>query len=220
MNFKQTLLGLGCLCFAASTAWGQGYAPPGYGYGYYQAGAATAEESWARGMSDVIRSAGEANLNNSAAAINYSEAQSMQMENQLQYTETYFEMRRINREARAAEQGPPVTAEQAARIASERMPDRLSVSQLDPVSGAIRWPMILRSDAFAEDRDAIDALSNDRAETGGSIGPDTYQELQTHIRSMQSTLKGMARDVEPDIYLSGKNFLDSLAYEVRFAATQ
>ena len=45
----------------------------------------------------VVRSAGAANLMNSEAAIRYEEARSRYFENRLQGTETYFEMRRMNR---------------------------------------------------------------------------------------------------------------------------
>ena len=68
--------------------------------------ASTVGESHARGMSDIVRSAGEANLNNSAAAQNWAQARSMEMENRLQYTSSYFENRRMNREYTAAERGP------------------------------------------------------------------------------------------------------------------
>jgi hypothetical protein len=41
--------------------------------------ASTIGESWARGMSDVVRSAGDANLSNSAAEINYQAARTPEL---------------------------------------------------------------------------------------------------------------------------------------------
>ena len=51
----------------------------GGGYGGYHA--STAAEGRLTGMGNLVRSAGEANLSNSAAAINYSAAQRNEIEN-------------------------------------------------------------------------------------------------------------------------------------------
>ena len=46
-------------------------------------------------MADVVRSAGAANLMNSAAAINVETARSAYLDNQIKFTNTYFEKKRI-----------------------------------------------------------------------------------------------------------------------------
>ena len=67
----------------------------GYG-GYYGGGVgSTAAGSAATGMANVISSRGSANLNNSAAAVNMTQAQSNEIKNHEQYTNTYFDMRRV-----------------------------------------------------------------------------------------------------------------------------
>ena len=63
------------------------------------------------------------------------QAQKQEIENRAQWTQTYFDMRAVNRAARAAERGPRPTMEQLARIAHEGIPAPLSPSQVDPVSG-------------------------------------------------------------------------------------
>lgn len=89
-----------------------GYGGGGYG-GYYGGGVgSTAAGSASTGMANVISARGSANLNNSAAAVNYTQAQSNEIKNHEQYTNTYFDMRATNKAARAAEDGPPPTAEQ------------------------------------------------------------------------------------------------------------
>ena len=76
-----------------------------WGYSYH---ASTAEEGIQRGYADVVRSQGMANLLNSQAATQYEEARKSYIENRMQATQTYFEMRRYNTEARKAERSTPL----------------------------------------------------------------------------------------------------------------
>ena len=94
--------------------------------------ASTVEEGAARGMADVIRSAGAANLMNSEAAKNYQDAQKKYIENRMQATETYFEMKRVNKEYRDANREAPPTQDQLIRLSKSRLPDRLGPTSLDP----------------------------------------------------------------------------------------
>ena len=121
-----------------------------------------AAEGAARGAADLVRAAGDANLRNSLAARNIEEARSRNLDNHLKYTETYFEMRRINQEQRAAEREKHrPDPEQLFRIRQQRKPTRLASDQLNPVTGDIQWPLLLREDAFAEQREQLEAcLSN------------------------------------------------------------
>ena len=105
-----------------------------YGGGYIDNKASTVGESYARGYSDVVRSHGMANLANSEAAINMTEAARRDMENRDQWTDTYFQMRQKNRDYRAAERGPRPSREDFVRIAAAGRPERLSPSQLDSVT--------------------------------------------------------------------------------------
>ncbi len=112
----------------------------GWGGGAYGAGT-TVAGSYMQGLSSVINAAGQANLANSAAANNWENAYSLDLNNRLQATNTYFEQRRINREATAEERGPRVTEAELVRMAKEAAPARLTASQLDPVTGEIAWPV-------------------------------------------------------------------------------
>ena len=114
----------------------------GYGRGYGGGGyhASTAAEGFQRGMADVIRSTGAANMMNSEAMINVETARQQYISNRLYGTQTYFEMRRLNKEARAAEAGPRPTQQDVIRYAQERAPNRLSTSEVDPLTGNIAWP--------------------------------------------------------------------------------
>src|SRR6266496_1264631 len=66
-------------------------------YGVYGGGhASTAAEGYANGVGNVMQSAGMYNLQTSEAAINAEQARSMNIDNNLKGTQTYFEMRKIN----------------------------------------------------------------------------------------------------------------------------
>lgn len=176
--------------------------------------AATAGESYARGLSDVISAQGSANLSNSQAAINLTEARSKQIENAQQWTNTYFQMRADNRAYRAQEAGPRVTSEQLFRFAKEDAPSRMSPSELDPVSGKLSWPVALKSDDFNKYRSQIEELYMKRA-TGGVLNIDERRQLSKSCVDLNDTLKAQIKDLPPPDYIAAKKFIESLAYEAR-----
>lgn len=199
----------------ASTAGAQGWW--GYGNPYYMDNrASTPAESYARGMADMTRAAGQRNLLDSMAAGNFEEARSLELDNRLKATETYFEMRRINSEARAAERRPPASSEVAFRRAQEVTPPPLTATQLDPVTGQIQWPRLLMQDRYAALRDEIDALFAERSDAGGSIGQDTFQQLITACNDLQAQLRANIRDYLPNDYIAASKFIQSLSFAARF----
>lgn len=174
--------------------------------------AATAGESYARGMSDVISAQGQYNLQTSQAAINLSEARSKEIQNAQQYTEAYFQMRAANKAYRAQEAGPRVTSEQLFRLAKQDAPSRLSPSELDPVSGKLSWPAALKTDDFGKTRAEIDELYAKRA-AGSVLSIDDRRKLSKACGDMTDALRAQIRDLPPPDYLSAKKFIESLAYE-------
>ena len=185
----------------------------GFGYGVYQSGhASTAAEGAMRGAGDLIRSGSVANLNNSEAAINMTEAAKRGMENRQQWTDTYFQMRDANRQYRAAERGPKMTMEQAVRLAQSGKPDALSPSDLDSVDGGISWPMMLQSPKYADYRAQLEGLFSKRAELGG-ISTDDYFMISRSTRGMLDQLKTEVRTAPPAEYMAAKRFIESLAFE-------
>ncbi len=183
----------------------------GWGGGYH---ASTAAEGYASGMGDVIRSAGQARMDSSQAAINYTQAQKQEIENRKQWTQTYFDMRRINREAREAESGPKRTQEDWIRLAQAGMPERLSPSELDSVGGQLTWPILLRKDEYAQDRAVIDKAFTSRATTG-TISPDDYASVQRATESIEGRMKKEIRNVPSIDYTTAKRFLKNLNFESR-----
>jgi len=182
--------------------------------GYVDNRAATPGESYARGLSDMTRSQSIANLNNSEAAINMTEAARKGMENRQQWTDTYFQMRDANRQYRAQERGPKATMEDAVRYAQLGKPAALSPSELDTVDGAISWPMLLQSPQYADYRAQLESLYAKRAEYGG-ITTDDYFQINRTTGAMLDALKTQVRNVPPAEYMAARRFIESLAYEAR-----
>ena len=189
---------------------GGNYYGGGGGWGGYHS--STAAEGRLRGMGDLVRSRGEANLANSGAAINYSIARRNQIENRAAYTNTYFEMRRANKAYRAAEKGPPPTMEQLVRYAQAGKPKPLSPSELNTVTGAINWPRALQADSFADQRASLEAAFGRRG-TRSVIGTEDYVLVRNETTAMLADLKKQIRDLPPQDYSNAQQFLNSLAYE-------
>ncbi|MFV1964183.1 MAG: hypothetical protein ACC628_02080 [Pirellulaceae bacterium] len=201
-----------CWISVAVTARAQ-YLDPFYAGGsnnYHHA--STAAEGASRGMADVIRSQGAANLMNSAAAINIEDARKKYIDNRLQATSTYFEMRRINREARAAARRPPPTQEQLVRFSKERLPRRIAPSQLDPLVGKLNWPTVLKMEPYKVYREQLDQLFAARAQNG-YLSPDQYMKAKQLTDQMMIDLRKNVRSYPSSQSIQARKFIQSLAYE-------
>lgn len=196
-----------CLCAGPVAAqWG--------GFGFNRGGyASTAGQAAAYGMSEMMRAQGYENLQNSEAAKNWQEAKTLDIQNKMRWTETYFEMRKTNRDARAAEAGPPVTQEQAIRMAKMSAPPRLGSTQLDPVTGHIEYPMVLQDDIYKPYREELNGLFAKRAATGGSIQYTEYQAIQSTVSKFVDALKEHVNKYPAGEYGRARTFLNSLAHE-------
>ena len=195
-----------------SAVWSQRYRDPYY----VDNRASTPAESYSRGLADVTRSAGERNLSNSEAALNYTDARSKQLDNDLKATDTYFQKRQMNESYTAAERRPRLSDEALFRVNKQRMPDRVSASRLDSVTGEIAWPFVLQDKAFDKHRAKLEADFAERAEKGGSIGPDAYLEIRKTTEEMTSELKKLVRKYPGTDYAQARKFIKSLSYEARF----
>lgn len=205
---KSAIGALALLIACSSWAMAQYY----YGGSYIDNKASTVGESYARGYADVVRSQGMANLSNSEAAINMTEAARRDMENRDQWTDTYFQMRQKNRDYRAAERGARPSREDFVRMAAAGRPEKLSPSDLDSVTGEISWPRALTRPEFASSRAELERLFAKRTAYGQSTWDD-YSKIDAGLKKMQAELKALVRDMPPSDYTASKRFLDSLAFE-------
>ena len=157
--------------------YGAYYQYPWGGYDH----ASTLSEGFGRGLGAVIRAQGEYNLNTSAAAINVSLARQQEIENRKRWTQSYFEIRDLNRQAFEADtkrlRGTP---EEWLRVAQAGKPKRLSPSELDIVTGEIHWPILLTARNYSDQRVELEKAFADRAYHG-------VLEAETFLKVLQLT---------------------------------
>ena len=134
------------------------------------------------GMASVISAKGDYNLSTSAAAINMTQAQKNEIQNRQQWTNTYFEMREVNRR-RGRPNADPRPRWNNWRIAREGVPKPLGPSQLDPVSGRLYWPSALQQASFDSRRGEVDQLFAVRARYGG-LGYSDQAKVRQIVDSM------------------------------------
>lgn len=185
------------------------------GFGGYRRGgyASTAGQAASYGMSEMMRAQGYENLQNSEASKNWEDAKTKQIQNRQLWTDTYFDMRKTNREARAAEAGPLITHDQAIRMAAMGAPPRLISTQLDPVTGHIQYPMVLQDDLFKPYREELDKMFAKRASSGGSVSFGDLQDIQTTVAKFTDALKEHVDKYPAGAYGQARTFLDSLKHE-------
>jgi hypothetical protein len=211
------VLALSTLAQAQTYVTGGGVAapmvPPAYYQSYPYTHASTFQEGVARGVGDVIRSAGEYNLATSAAAVNWTDARKRQIESDLQWLKTYYEFKDIKAQARAAELARQrVSPEEMVRFAQAGKPRPLSPRELDAATGKIRWPILLNSEEFAAGRNQVQKVFEDRA-YHGVIGAAEFVRVSHLADQMLADLKSQIRSVPADQYVEARRFLVSLAYE-------
>lgn len=180
----------------------------GYGFGahgYYRPFGPNGFE-----IADVIRAQSEANLVNANARTQNAVAYQLELENKLQTIATRLERRRINTETRFGHLHAKAEwrREQAALAKAAPSP------HVDPVTGAVAWPLILSTTHYAQARAPINAVFAERAQRG-AINPDIYQPMRDWIEKIQCELKTCSAHYEMNDYLDAQAFLRHLIDEAR-----
>lgn len=174
---------------------------------------ATAIADIVRGNAEFVRAEGERNLNDSQALINVKTANAMELENRMQATETFFEMRRVNRANREFEAGPPPTMEDIVRYAQMAVPPRLTSLQLDPDTGDIFWPRILTDSLYRTNRTFVQEQFHLRARARGSVDFAQYESLNAAMDVLKEKLRENVNKYKAGAYGEARTFLDSLLRE-------
>ena len=124
----------------------------------------TVAGSYLYGLGDVVRAQGEYNLNTSAAAVNMSEARRREIENRKSYVDAYFYTRRVNQRERDAQIAKQREFNQEwLRMHAAMKPKRLEPMELNPVTGKLQWPVVLRSSGFQRQCAELQKLFFERA---------------------------------------------------------
>lgn len=192
------------------------YRGPGYGGGYGGYGgygySSNPIEGARRGLAEVIRAKGEANVANADALLTYEETRSRYLDNKLKWVDTYWEMKRITE----AEQQKDIDKKRARRDAwrynRPRTLSRLNPNQLDPSTGKIYWPTGLQDPSFYNQTKKLDELFLIRAQTQSV--PGLQQDINVTTQAMKEELKTHIHDMTPHEYLEARKFIDGLNYEV------
>lgn len=160
--------------------------------------ASTAAEGYANGVSNVIASQGQANLNNSQAAINLTEARSNQITNQVDSVNAFWEKKEIYSQHEQQELAE-ITAKRNRYLARNAL-QSLTPEQFDRTSGQIEWPKVLEQSQYDEYRNTLTDLFQKRAYNGALTG-DQYMQATAASKDWRAML-GKQRDVYPAPILS------------------
>jgi hypothetical protein len=138
--------------------------------------AATAGESYARGVSGIISAQGQANLSNSQAAINATEARSNQIDNQIKSVNAYWEKKGIYEEH--VQQEMAVVEAKRERYIARRGSLDFAPEEFDRTTGTVNWPKVLQQTAYDSYRKTFDTVFHDRSYNGALTG-DQYVQANT-----------------------------------------
>ncbi|MEQ8789667.1 MAG: hypothetical protein RIC55_25455 [Pirellulaceae bacterium] len=174
--------------------------------------ASTLEEGVLRGWADLYRGAGDYNYSTSLANINNQQAYSLALDNSVKRAQAYFARREVNRQAKLQQHQRP-SAEDIARFASERAPERLAKYEYSATLGDLNWPAILNDSAYTTEREALDALFADRSLEDSGLGSANHRQIEQVSKRMAAMLKSRIRDYSPSEYSAAKSFLKRLERE-------
>ncbi|HET6883429.1 MAG TPA: hypothetical protein VFI31_24980 [Pirellulales bacterium] len=186
------------------------YAQYGWPYGGYYA--STAGEGYAMGMASMVRSAGMATLMTSEAAVNAQQAGSMYIDNTVKATQAYIDRQAMLGSYQASLRKPPPTAEQLYRMSQMGLPKALSAKQLDPVTGAISWPVVLRDEPFDSYRETAQKFFHEAVANPQSFTYDAYNQVQQAGSECLALLKSRIKDYRPNDFIEAKKFVEGLNY--------
>jgi len=173
----------------------------GYGYGY---------GNYANAMANVIRA-------QSQAAVNYEVARSKYIDNKQKWTQNYYKMREerqatLAREREASKHSP----ESLASAAKDAVPPTLGADALDPVTGHITWPDVLKGPEYTAQRSRLDELFELRAKT--SVGVGNYDQIRSVAMEITTKLRDRIEALPAKQYIAGRKFLDSLVQTAQMPA--
>lgn len=193
----------------------------GAAYGMWGGGgnfATSGAQAYDQGVSSILRAQGQKNVDDSQAAINFAQARQQDAIAREQQVQSYFERRKIH-DAWFAEQEAkkfhPSHADQV-HYAEEGLPKQLTASQLIPATGQIIWPDVLMVDDFTENRNKLQALYTERAQSGGGIGTNNHMAITKEITNFGNALRPFIQKWDTADYMAAKNFITSLGWTGRY----
>jgi hypothetical protein len=189
------------------------------GYGSYGSNPGTAAGSYLYGLGDVVRAQGEYNLNSSAAAVNLTEARRRELDNWKNYVDAYYYTRRVyqNELAEKTAKDRKYNEEWVRNHASMK-PQRLQATELDPLTGKIQWPVVLRTGGYEDQCAQLQKLFQERAKYG-ALSYESYQKVTKLTNAILADLRTNIRNYSSNDWLAAKDYLEKLAYEAGMPTT-
>ncbi len=173
--------------------------------------AATAGESYSRGISGIISAQGQKNLSDSQAAINATEARSNQIDNQVKSVNAYWEKKGIYQEHVEAE-NQQIQAARGRYIARRGSLD-FSPEEFDRTTGKVNWPRILQQTTFDPYRTTLDTIFHDRSYNGALTG-DQYVQANTAYNDWRGAILGQKSEFPAPIVQQMLRFLIKVKREL------
>ncbi len=195
---------------------GGGSSYGGGGGGGGSGGVATVDGSYLSGAAALAEGLGKYNYDSARAARQIEDATHEAIENRLLAQKSYYEARGLNKAQWLAEH-PRSTPEQLAQINQSRLPRRLTASDLDPTWGSIRWPAVLERPEFEKSREQFGDIFAHRSEERFGVGSAVYCRTQSLAHDMRKLLDEQRASMSQMEWIQAMRFIESLAYETRFA---
>lgn len=177
--------------------------------------AATAGESYARGVSDITRARAQASIDYSKSRLIDTESRSRELDNHLKTGQTFYEMRRMTREAKfgTPEEKYEKKIQNEQRFAAQvrkRKQNVLTDEQLDPLTGEINWPSMLMDPSYDAYRANLEDLFATRARYDGQLSYEASYEIESEIKKFRKALKANLDKLGDERYLAGVRFLRAM----------
>lgn len=180
----------------------------GWPYGGYYA--STAGEGAAMGMAALVTSTGMATLMGSKAAVNVQEAGSLYIDNTVKATQAYIDRQRMLASYQGSLHKPPPSAEQLYRMSQMGLPKSLTTDQLDPVTGDIAWPIVLRDEPFTAYRETAQKFFHAAVAEPQTFSYASYDQLREASDDCRAQLKSRIKSYRPNDYIQATKFIASL----------
>jgi hypothetical protein len=149
--------------------------------------ASTAGESYARGVGDVIQSAGQASVDASQARINNQDAYSMAIDNSVKSVNAFWEKKDIYKERE--QQYLAQVEQKRALYMSKHGLGTLTPEEFDRTTGTLTWPKVLEQKQYDQYRNVLDELMKKRAYQGALTG-DEYMQAAAASKQWRAMLAG------------------------------
>ena len=184
-----------------SPTYGDGFRPYGYDYRY--------------GTAELLRASATANVLNANARNQNAYTARLEMENSVQFLTTRLERKQINKQTRFGHLRARGEQVRHAKLGEDVLVGRPAPrGPVDPATGRVAWPLLLRSTYYAKARGPIDLVFHQRS-LAGSINPDYFLPMRDWIERIECELKANVAYYEITDYLEAKDFLRSLVEEAR-----